>query len=78
MKPIGGFALLQAREEGRKIQRMRGLLRHSAVYFVFIWVAFVITYRAHNTSSFPVNAAITDAFTLSVDSDEASFSAIRT
>ena len=33
-RPLGGYALLQAQEEGRKKQRMRTMLRQVVIYLI--------------------------------------------
>ena len=48
---MAGFALLRAREEGRKLAVLNELLRRSVVYVVFILLLLLINY-----STFPGHA----------------------
>jgi hypothetical protein len=52
MKPIKGFALLRALDEGRKVHRMQLIIRQSIVYFLFIWLIFVINYANHDAKAY--------------------------
>jgi len=50
-RPLAGFALLRAREEGRKLALLNELLRGSVVYLAFILLLLLINY-----STFPGRA----------------------
>ncbi|XP_064630096.1 polycystin-1-like [Lineus longissimus] len=52
MKPIKGFALLQALKEGRKVHRMQLIIRQSIAYFLFIWLIFVINYANNDDKAY--------------------------
>jgi len=43
-RPLAGFALLRAREEGRKLARLNEMLRGSVVYLAFILLLLLINY----------------------------------
>jgi hypothetical protein len=52
MKPVGGFALLQAKEEGNKITRMNSMLRQFVLYLCLIVVMMTICYMYHTEDTY--------------------------
>ncbi|KAK3612214.1 hypothetical protein CHS0354_039486 [Potamilus streckersoni] len=43
-RPLAGYALLQAKEEGRKVCRMKVMVRQFFAYMFYLWLLLVITY----------------------------------
>ena len=54
-KPIAGFALLQAREEGQKIHRMHVLIRQFIAYVFYLWLLMCIVYIHFRYDAFLMN-----------------------
>ena len=55
MRPLGGYALLQAKEEGRKISRMRRLVQNIIAYFLFLWLVMALNYASYDWRAYHLN-----------------------
>ncbi|XP_069125629.1 polycystin-1-like [Argopecten irradians] len=51
-KPLAGFSLVKAREEGQKVRRMRLMLRQFVAYMFYLWLLMVLCYVNFNSSQF--------------------------
>ena len=56
MRPLGGFALMQAREEAARVREMRALVRRFVAYFVLIWLVMIISYSNHHSALYRTTA----------------------
>ncbi|XP_052761742.1 polycystin-1-like isoform X2 [Mya arenaria] len=61
-KPIAGFALLQAKEEGRKVHRMNVLIRQFIAYVFYLWLLMVIVYVHFKYDSFLLTKHVENDF----------------
>ncbi|XP_070580037.1 polycystin-1-like isoform X2 [Ptychodera flava] len=81
IRPPGGYALIQAKEEARKISVMYTLLWQFVVWLVFIWLVLMVNYYSGSkVNQYAVTWRINDSFTgtkYGVDFEE-SFYTIRT
>ncbi len=62
MKPIAGYALLQAREEGRRVSRLHVIMRQFVAYVLFLWVVLALNYTTHNNKAYNLTTAIRQDF----------------
>ncbi|XP_060076676.1 polycystin-1-like [Ylistrum balloti] len=51
-KPLAGFSLVKAREEGQKVQRMRLMLRQFVAYMFYLWLLMVLCYVNFSSSQY--------------------------
>ncbi|OWF55928.1 Polycystin-1 [Mizuhopecten yessoensis] len=51
-KPLAGFSLVKAKEEGQKVQRMRLMLRQFVAYMFYLWLLMVLCYINFNSSQY--------------------------
>ncbi|XP_016095188.1 polycystin-1 [Sinocyclocheilus grahami] len=58
--PLGGYGLLQAKEEARKLRTLRALMRSCLVYLLFLLVVLMVNYQeyVHETNSRRLHSAI--------------------
>ncbi|XP_064606461.1 LOW QUALITY PROTEIN: polycystin-1-like [Liolophura sinensis] len=62
-KPLGGYALLQAKEDARKISRMHLLMRQCLAYFCLLWIIVVISHGSYNNSMHQLSRQIRRTYT---------------
>ncbi|KAJ8318729.1 hypothetical protein KUTeg_003820 [Tegillarca granosa] len=72
-KPLGGFALVNAREDGLRIQRMRLLLRQFIAYFFYLWLLMVICYVNFSYDTFVFSKHIETQYTKTVVNNKFNF-----
>ena len=46
IRPLAGYGLLHARQEGIRLQRLRVLIRQTLAYFIFIWAVVIVAYTS--------------------------------
>lgn len=63
LRPVGGFALLNAKEEGRKAQRLKLILRQFIIYTIFLVIVLIINYAGHKSVEFHSTKFSSDLFT---------------
>lgn len=63
-KPLGGYALLQAKEDARKISRMHLLMRQCVAYFCLLWIVIVISHVNYSNSMHQLSEQIQREYTL--------------
>ena len=77
-RPLAGYALLRAREEGRTLAVLNALLRRSVIYITFLLILLVVnhaTFPGH--VGFLMRHDVAQLFEKQPCSDGRSFSAIK-
>ncbi|KAH3864143.1 hypothetical protein DPMN_027157 [Dreissena polymorpha] len=76
-RPIGGFALVRAKEEGRRIHRMNIMIRQFVAYVFYLWLMMAIVYIHFSYNSYLMTKQVEcDFFTPKTASGQ-NFSRIR-
>ncbi|XP_033754437.1 LOW QUALITY PROTEIN: polycystin-1-like [Pecten maximus] len=73
-KPLAGFSLVKAREEGQKVQRMRLMLRQFVAYMFYLWLLMVLCYVNFNSSQYYFTYSTENQFIRTTVSNNDSFS----
>ena len=60
LKPLGGYALLQAKEEARKVARLTSLTHHFVANLFYLWLVLTINYATYCYKGYSLNTHITD------------------
>jgi len=77
-RPLAGFALVRAREEGRKLALLSSLLRGSVIYLAFILLMLLINYSTFpGHPGFLLRRDVAELFERQPCSNGRSFSAIK-
>ena len=77
-KPISGFALLQAKEEGRKIHRMNVMIRQFIAYIFYLWLIMVIVYVNFRYDTYLMTKHVENDFIAPTTSNHINFTNITT
>jgi len=59
---LAGFALLNAKEEGQKIRRMRVMLRQFIAYVFYLWLLMTLCYVNFSHDTYLFKSSIDDTF----------------
>ncbi|XP_060598141.1 polycystin-1-like isoform X3 [Ruditapes philippinarum] len=77
-KPISGFALLQAKEEGRKIHRMNVMIRQFIAYVFYLWLIMVLVYVNFQYDTYLMTKHVENDFIAPTTNDHLNFTNITT
>jgi len=77
-KPLGGFALLRAKEEGRKLAMLKRMFRDSVVYVCLIVVLSVINYSLFTgLAGYQLTSDISERYVSTSFNSKSNFSTIK-
>ena len=78
LKPLGGYALENARQEGEKLRQMRRVIRESISHIFLLWTVMTIAYVAHTDWTYFAAANKVDVFVASTGHESMNFTEIQT
>ena len=78
IRPVGGYSLLHAKEEGQKIRRIKTIIRQFIAYTLFLFLVLLLNYANYNQSAFQYTSYIKNTFTKNLFENTSTFADIRT
>ena len=64
IRPLAGFSLLQAKEEARKVTRMRKMLRNFVTFMLYLMLVMIVNYASYNAHSLLLHRHVNTTFTV--------------
>lgn len=78
LKPLGGYALENARQEGEKLRQMRHVIRETISHMFMLWTVMALAYVAHSDWMYYAAANKVDAFVAANKNGSMNFTDVQT